>query len=211
MVVESGLAHRNTGPYFNRRVAEGRIGVRLLQAHYPGITHLRDVGTIPWEILEPLLPEAITSGKLLARGIDPESARCWLSPQTNTFLVRQRCRHDHENRRVLECVQALRAGDMVRVGQLVDAAHASASQDYDISTPEIDTLVSLARAFPGCLGARLTGAGWGGCILAILENAQALDFDQYLPAAYKESTGLNARILACRSAAGAGLVAAANV
>ena len=213
MVVESGLAHRNTGPYFNRRVAEGRIGVRLLQAHYPGITHLRDVGTIPWEILEPLLPEAITSGELLARGIDPEKVLdAGLSPQTNTFLVRQRCRHViTENRRVLECVQALRAGDMVRVGQLVDAAHASASQDYDISTPEIDTLVSLACALPGCLGARLTGAGWGGCILAIVENAQALDFDQYLPAAYKESTGLNARIFACRSAAGAGLVAAANV
>ncbi|MCE5259587.1 MAG: galactokinase, partial [Chloroflexi bacterium] len=170
MIVESGLAHRNTGPHFNRRVAEGRIGVSLLQTHYPSITHLRDVGDIPWSTLEPLLPETISSRELLARGIDPEQVLDnGLSPQTDTFLVRRRCRHViSENQRELDCVAALKHGEMEQVGRLLHAAHTSASLDYDISTPEIDTLVTLAEAQPGCLGARLTGAGWGGCILALV-------------------------------------------
>ena len=64
-------------------------------------------------------------------------------------------------------------GDMATVGRLLHAAHRSASEDYDISTPEIETLVALAEEQPGCLGARLTGAGWGGCILALMRAEYA--------------------------------------
>ncbi|MHB9034193.1 MAG: galactokinase, partial [Anaerolineae bacterium] len=199
MIVESGLAHRNTGPYFNRRVAEGRIGVRLLQAHYPGIAYLRDVEQVPWQELEPLLPEVITSAELAARGIDPDKVLDnGLSPQTDTFLVRRRCRHViSENQRVLECAAALKAGQMARVGELLQQAHLSASRDYDISTPEIDTLVAAATAQKGCLGARLTGAGWGGCILALVENNGVDAFSARVPAAYLAATGLTAKVFAC--------------
>ena len=208
MIVESGVKHRNTGPHFNRRVAEGRIGVHLLQERYPGITHLRDVEQRPWAEIEPLLPEELSSGALLARGIDPEQILDHgVSPQTDTFFVRRRCRHViSENIRVRQCVVALKAGDMVTVGKLLHEAHRSASADYDISTPEIETLVALAEAQPGTLGARLTGAGWGGCILAVVPSADAGNFAQRLPAEYKASTGLEARVFNCRSAAGAGLV-----
>ena len=208
MIVESGIKHRNTGPYFNRRVAEGRIGVRLLQERYPGITHLRDVEQRPWAEIEPLLPEEISAGALLARGIDPEQILDrGVNPQTDTFFVRRRCRHVvSENNRVRQSVVALKAGDMVTVGRLLHEAHHSASADYDISTPEIETLVALAEAQPGCLGARLTGAGWGGCILAVAHSADAGILAEQLPAAYKASTGLEARVFSCRSAAGAGLV-----
>lgn len=208
VIIESGLAHTNTGPFFNRRVAEGRIGVRLLSARYAGITHLRDVDHVPWQELEPLLPEVINSCELLARGIDPDKVLDnGLSPQTDTFLVRQRCRHVHsENWRVRQAVAALKAGDMETVGGLLRAAHASASRDYDISTPEIDALVGLAEQQPGCLGARLTGAGWGGCVLALVRAEQADSFSQALPPVYLQATGLQAHIFSCRSAAGAGLV-----
>ncbi|MHB1357438.1 MAG: galactokinase [Anaerolineae bacterium] len=208
MIVESGIKHRNTGPHFNRRVAEGRIGVRLLQERYPGISHLRDIDQRPWAEIEPLLPDEISSGELVARGIDPEQILDHgVSPQTDTFFVRRRCRHViSENARVRQCVVALKAGDMVTVGGLLHAAHRSASDDYDISTPEIETLITLAEAQTGCLGARLTGAGWGGCILAIVRTADAESFSQLVPAAYKANTGLEAQVFACRSAAGAGLV-----
>lgn len=208
IIIESGIKHRNTGPHFNRRVAEGRIGVRLLQERYPGITHLRDVQHLPWAEIEPLLPDKISSGELVARGIDPEQILDrGVSPQTDTFFVRRRCRHViSENARVHQCVSALKSGDMVTVGRLLHEAHRSASDDYDISTPEIETLVALAEAQPGCFGARLTGAGWGGCILAVVRAADAESFTRLVPAAYKAKTGLEAQVFTCRSAAGAGLV-----
>jgi len=208
IVADSGVRHRNTGPHFNRRVLEGRIGVRLLQRRYPGITHLRDVNHVPWSELEPLLPEVIDSDALRAQGIEPhallDSGR---SAETDTFFVRKRCRHViTENNRVLQSVAALRAGDMAAFGRLMGEAHVSARDDYEISVPEIEILVELANAAPGTIGARLTGAGWGGCIVALVRAEQADAFRQRLAEGYRARTGLEAQVFLCRSAAGAGEV-----
>jgi galactokinase len=208
IVVDSGVRHRNTGPYYNRRVAEGRIGVRLLQRHYPGVTHLRDVNHLPWEELEPHLPEVIRADVLRELGIDPETILdSGVSPETESFYVRKRCRHViSENNRVLQSVAALRAGDMTVFGSLLAAAHASARDDYEISTPEIEVLVRLANAIPGTVGARLTGAGWGGCIVAVVQAEASGAFGSAIVDGYRRETGLKARVFVCRSAAGAGLV-----
>ncbi len=208
VVVDSRTKHLNTGPLFNRRVAEGRIGVRLLQRAYPHITHLRDVGDIPWEDLEPLLPEVITAEALRAQGIDPvailEAGR---DPETDVFFVRRRCRHVwYENRRVLESVRALQRRDTATFGALISAAHASARDDYEISTPAIEALVEAAQAAPGCLGARITGAGWGGCIVALVEAGAVADFEHFVKEAYRARTGLEAEAFICRSAPGAGRI-----
>ena len=72
-----------------------------------------------------------------------------------------------ENARVLRTVDALRASDLEAVGTLLDASHASLRDDYEVSSPELDLLVEIARAQPAVLGARLTGAGFGGSIVAI--------------------------------------------
>ena len=207
VVVDSGVRHRNTGPHFNRRVAEGRIGVRLLQAKYPQITHLRDVDDVPWSELEPLLPERIASEALVALGIDPAKILdSGLSPETDVFFVRQRCRHViTENRRVLESVSALERGDMAEFGALLAEAHASARDDYEISTPEIEALVEAARAVPGTVGARLTGAGWGGCIVCVVPRDGIAPFGEQVIAEYAAATGLEAQVFVCRSAAGAGI------
>ena len=206
VVVDSGVRHRNTGPHFNRRVAEGRIGVRLLQRRYPGITHLRDVNHIPWAELEPLLPEVLHTEELLRMGIDPERIfDSRVSPQTDTFYVRRRCRHViTENNRVLESVKALEAGDMATFARLMQEAHASARDDYEISTPEIEALVRLANGVPGTAGARLTGAGWGGCIVAVVREEASDAFREATVAGYRRETGREATVFVCRSAAGAG-------
>ena len=206
IVVDSGVRHRNTGPHFNRRVAEGRIGVRLLQCRFPGITHLRDVNHLPWEKLEPLLPEVIHTGELLQMGINPETILDGgVSPGTDTFSVRKRCRHViTENNRVLQSVAALERGDMTAFGRLLGEAHASARDDYEISTPEIEALVRLASAVPGTAGARLTGAGWGGCIVAAVREDAADAFREAVVRGYRHETGLEAHVFICRSAAGAG-------
>lgn len=206
VVVDSCVKHANTGPLFNRRVAEGRIGVRLLREHYPQITHLRDVSDIPWADLEPLLPEAISADALRARGIEPDTILDnGLNPDTDQFQVRRRCRHViSENRRVLQSVAALQAGDMATFGRLMAEAHASARDDYEISTPEIEALVAAASAAPGCCGARLTGAGWGGCIVALVESSAVTAFVHYVTTAYRRQVGIEAEAFICRSAPGAG-------
>jgi galactokinase len=208
VVVDSRVKHANTGPLFNRRVAEGRIGVRLLQERYPHITHLRDVDDLPWSELESLLPETIGADALRARGIDPDAILDnGLSPDTDSFRVRQRCHHViTENRRVLLSIEALQAGDTVTFGRLMQEAHASARDDYEISTPEIEALVAAANAAPGCLGARLTGAGWGGCIVALVETSAVPAFVHGVTDAYRESVGYEAEAFVCRSAPGAGHV-----
>ena len=101
VVIESGMEHVNTGPRYNQRVAEARLGVRLLQAYYPEITHLRDVEGVDWDTLAPYLPETVTAAELRGQGLAPEDlldegARL----SADTFTVRRRCRHIHsENRR----------------------------------------------------------------------------------------------------------------
>jgi galactokinase len=208
VVADSTIRHRNTGPHYNRRVAEGRIGVRLLQRRYSGITHLRDVEGVPWADLEPLLPEVIHSAELRAQGIDPDSILDrGVSAQTDTFTVRRRCRHViTENQRVLQIIKALEGGQVSVFGQLMNEAHASARDDYEISTPEIEVLVRLANAFPATVGARLTGAGWGGCIVALVEQDGIEEFGHQLTQGYKHETGLDTQVTICRSAAGAGQV-----
>jgi len=213
VVVDSRTKHLNTGPLFNRRVAEGRIGVRLLQRHYGRITHLRDVGHIPWQDLEPLLPEVITAEALRAQGIDPATILdAGRDPETDIFFVRRRCRHViTENQRVLESVRALQKGDAATFGALMCAAHASARDDYEISTPHIEALVASAQAAPGCLGARITGAGWGGCIVALVEAEAVADFERSVKAAYRTQTGLEAEAFICRSAPGAGCILSTTI
>jgi len=208
MVVDSGVRHHNTGPYYNQRVAEGRIGVHLLRARYPGITHLRDVSDLPWAGLEPLLPERVDAADLPALGIDlARLLEGGVLPQGTEYWVRRRCRHVvTENQRVLRAVAAMRAGDTLALGRLMDEAHASARDDYEISVPEIEALVEVARAQPGTLGARLTGAGWGGCIVALVEQEAAAAFGPAVVEAYGRRTGRAARVFHCVPGPGAGRV-----
>ncbi|MBN1401915.1 MAG: galactokinase [Anaerolineae bacterium] len=213
LVVDSQVRHRNTGPQFNRRVAEGRIGVRLLQrrlppSEFPRITHLRDVQHVPWEKLEPLLPESIDGGALRQLGIDPDRILDQgVSPETDTFLVRRRCRHVHsENQRVLRSQEALLAGDMATFVHLLHQAHASARDDYEISTPEIEVLVALAESVSEQVGARLTGAGWGGCVIVVTPWDQLDAVRNIFVSGYRAETGLETQLFVCRSAPGAGRV-----
>jgi len=126
---------------YNERRAECEAGVAALQTVLPGITALRDV----------------TSAQL-------EQHRDLLDP-----VVYRRCRHViSENERVIATTQALAAGDLAQVGRLMDASHDSLRDDYGVSSPALDAMVTAMRNAPGVLGARLTGAGFGGCAVALV-------------------------------------------
>jgi galactokinase len=110
-----------------------------------------------------------------------------------------------ENARVLAAADALRAGDVDALGPLFRASHASLRDDFEVSTPELDALV---RAFEdaGAIGARLTGAGFGGCVVALARRDDADAIGERAADAYRTATGLAPVLHRCRAADGAGPV-----
>ena len=110
-----------------------------------------------------------------------------------------------DSQRVLDGVAALRAGDAEEFGRLMQAAHASYRDDFEASCDRCDLLVELAMELKGCLGSRLTGGGFGGCTVSLVEAAAAETFAAELQARYREKTGVTADVFVCEIADGAGL------
>ena len=119
-------------------------------------------------------------------------------------LTKRRARHVvGENERVFEAIEALRAGHGEKLGQLMTASHRSSMENFENSTPELDLLVELAIQQKGCLGARLTGGGFGGAIVALVEQDAAEIVLKNVKAAYDSQTGYSATGYLCRAGAGA--------
>jgi len=118
------------------------------------------------------------------------------------------CRHVvAENERVLASIDALKQGDLRRFAAFMDAAQDSFATDFDGSCPELDAMVAVARSLPGVWSAMTAGAGWGGCIVCIVE-ADAVDhFVAEVGKRYTPRTGLTPEVYVCQTAAGAGQLA----
>jgi galactokinase len=122
-------------------------------------------------------------------------------------LIARRCRHVvAEDERVIACATALRAGQLERVGQLLVQSHQSLRDDYEVSCPELDTMVELALRIPGIYGARMTGAGFGGCTVNLVKQSRAATFAANLGMSYHDSTGVEPAIYICHASDGAGMV-----
>jgi galactokinase len=101
---------------------------------------------------------------------------------------------------------ALRRGDLAAAGSLMNESHASLRDLYQVSIPELDAMVEAARSIPGCYGARLTGAGFGGCTIQLVEREKADAFAALLAEKYFRATGIRPEMLPGRPANGAGLI-----
>lgn len=142
LVVDTGVKHELARGGLNERRAECEAAVEILTKRYDGVAALRDVSM---------------RQLLAARG-----------DLTDTLF--RRCRHIvSEFERVRQAVIALESGDAAELGRLISASHASSRDDYEISCPELEALISIFTACNGCRGARLVGAGFGGCAIAILD------------------------------------------
>lgn len=165
------------GGEYNERRAEVQEGLRIFQAHRPAIHTLRDVGE------EELRSHASEMPK-------------------NVFL---RCLHVvTENSRVLQAAEALRTLDFANFGQRMHEAHISMRDNYAASCAEADTLVELAEKQPGCYGARITGAGFGGCTVNLVATEHTDKFVKNVRAGYRQATGIQAEIYLSRASDGAG-------
>ncbi len=141
-----------------------------------------------------------------------EAAQSDLDP-----LIYRRARHVvTENQRVLDTRDALCASEAAgaavavdaaaAVGRLLDASHASLRDDFQVSSPELDTFVAIAAAHRACAGARMTGAGFGGCAVALVGDEGSAAFARSVAAEYMARTGLSPRVYVCRATNGAELV-----
>ena len=176
VVVNSGVRHSLGSSEYNKRRAECEEGVRIMSSSLPNVRALRDVSLEELAGLLPALPH----------------------------VVGMRCRHVvSENARVGQALTAMRAGDTSRLKTLMAASHASLRDDYQVSCPELDVLVDLALPLPCCRGARLTGAGFGGCTVNLVEAGAVEVFSRSIVEGYRLRSGREAQIYVFAPSAGA--------
>ncbi len=105
-------------------------------------------------------------------------------------ITRRRAHHViTENLRVERAVAAMQRGDAAALGELMNESHASLQDDYEVSSDALNAMVDAARKHPACFGARMTGAGFGGCAVAIIKSEAADDFARRVAADYQQATG----------------------
>ena len=127
-----------------------------------------------------------------------------VASHTLSEILLKRARHVvSENERVLKAVKDLENGDLESFGRLMVASHESLRDDYEVSCRELDVLVELALRQPGVLGARMTGAGFGGCTVNLVRAGTAEAFAEVVQEGYSKATGLNAEVYVCEASNGA--------
>lgn len=176
VIADSKMPHSLTDSAYNRRRSATEEALRLLKPALPKIEALVDVSPAQFEAHKHLLP-----------------------PQ-----IAQRAQHViYECDRVDKAITAIKTGDIQQFGQLMYATHASLRDLYEVSTPELDLLVEIASSLPGIYGARLTGAGFGGCTVNMVEASQAEAFAQELRAKYAALTPYAANVFISKASRGA--------
>jgi len=167
VICDTKMKRELTGSEYNERRSQCEEGVRLLRKKLPGIRALRDVSVKDFENSAEVLPD----------------------------MVRKRCRHViEENQRVLDFVEALRKRDEAAIGRLLSASHASLRDLYEVSCPELDLMVDLAMSVSGVIGARMTGAGFGGCAIAIVKKGSAEYLKTKVFDLYPQKTGIQPEV-----------------
>jgi galactokinase len=179
IAVNTMVKHALSGSAYHDRVRECAAAVSTLRELYPTVESLRDA----------------TPEQLLA--VDSR-----LDP-----VVSRRARHVvTEDARVNAFVAASAAGDAATMGKLMVASHRSLRDDYEVSCTELDVLVDAALAIPGVYGSRMTGGGFGGCTVTLLDQSAVGAFRTSIAEAYTKKTGLTPKIYSCEPADGAGEV-----
>ncbi len=177
LVIGNTKASRSlAGSAYNQRRQECESGVALLQTVLPGIQALRDVSSEQLEAHKDLL----------------------------SSIVYRRCRHVvGEDERVLQTVAALKQNNLAEVGRLMNASHESLRYDYEVSSEALDIMVDAMRSVPGCYGARLTGAGFGGCAVALIEPGAEQAIADAIFEKYPKATNIWPEVYTTRASTGA--------
>lgn len=179
VICNTMVKHELSSGEYNIRRKECEEGVRLLAKKFPQVKALRDVTT------EQLAAER----------------------ETLPAVIYKRCLHVvEENQRVLRAAEQFRSGNLDAVGSLMQESHASLRDLYQVSCAELNTMVEIAQGLPGCRGSRLTGGGFGGCTVNLVDSSRAQAFAGQIAYAYETKTGIHPEVYICEPAEGAGTV-----
>jgi galactokinase len=177
VICNTMVKHQNSSGEYNRRREECEQGVEILSRYCPGIKALRDVSS------------------------DQLAAHAEAMPP----IVYKRCQHVvGENARVIEAAREFRSGNLTRVGALMDDSHRSLRDLYEVSCRELDIMVESAQGLSGFYGGRMTGGGFGGCTVNLVESGQAESFASQIAERYRQKTGISPDVYICSPADGAG-------
>ncbi len=175
VICNTMVSHALAGSEYNTRREECERAVDLLSIRLDGVRALRDVSPEELALHGAVLPDVIL----------------------------RRARHVvTENARTLAAAQALEAGDLALVGRLMNASHASLRDDYEVSCAEADLMVDLSQKIEGVFGARMTGGGFGGSTVALVETGAAKSFMAAIGEAYRMATGLTPHVFCATPSAG---------
>jgi galactokinase len=176
VIANTMVKHSVAGGEYGIRRTEVEEGTAILREHRPEIELLRDA--------------------------TPQDLEQWGAEMPENVL--RRCRHIiTENLRTVAAADALEAGHMKKLGDLMAAAHASYRDDFEASCEEADAMVEAAHRLPGLIGARLTGGGFGGCTVNLVHADRAEKFAARLHDEYRAATGIDAEIYRCHASAAA--------
>jgi galactokinase len=176
VICNTMVKHEHASGEYNRRRAECEEGVRLLSKHFPGIRALRDV--------------SIEQLKQRAEDLPAK--------------VFNRCRHViEENNRVRVGADRLRAADLYGFGRLMGESHRSLRDLYEVSCRELNIMVEAAESLPGFYGGRMTGGGFGGSTINLVDVSAADGFAQQISVRYEKATGVVPEVYICSAADGA--------
>ena len=176
VIANTMVKHSVAGGEYTSRRAQVEEAAAVIARHRPEVKFLRDATV--------------------------EDLHKWGSEMSPEAL--KRARHViTENTRTVAAAEALIRHDLKELGRLMAEAHVSYSQDFEASCVEADTMVSLAHQQPGLIGARLTGGGFGGCTINLVEQEKALEFRDGLAASYATETGIVPQIHVCHASSGA--------
>ncbi len=178
------VKHELASGEYNRRRADCEEAVRRLSTALPSIRALRDVNLVQLEQHRGLLTDVIYKRAL--------------------HIV-------SENDRVLDSAQALRSGNIERFGKRMGESHRSLRDLYEVSCRELDLMVDLAYQQKGVYGARMTGGGFGGATINLVDARHAGEFKEKIAKSYQRETGLMPQIYICKPAEGAGPVAKSDL
>jgi galactokinase len=175
VVCNTMVKHEHSAGEYNARRFECEEGVRRLVTVLPKIRALRDVTLLQLE-----------------------ENRCLL-----TDVVYRRCRHIiSENDRVLRTAEGLKSRDISKIAQLLYNSHESLRDDFEVSCRELDFMVDIASAHRGVRGARMTGGGFGGCTINLVEASAVKEFQERVRIEYETRTGLRPEIHICEASQG---------
>ena len=176
VVMNTNKVRKLADSKYNERRSQCEEALKILQNNSVKAKALCELAPADWEIFEDLVTDPI---------------------------LNKRARHCiAENQRVIDAAATLKAGNLEELGRLLNASHKSLKEDYEVTGIELDTLAETSQKQEGCLGARMTGAGFGGCAIALVHKDKIESFIENVQTAYEKAIGYKAGFFVCETGDG---------